>query len=72
MVPAGEPTQQTVDALAARVQEDRRRLRERLEAVQRQAVALTPSHQLRTSPIAWALGAATIGLLLGVITAPRR
>lgn len=69
VVPVEEHPRET---LTRRLQANRQRLRDSLEAVQQHAVALTPAHQLRTSPLAWVFGAASLGFLLGAITAPRR
>ena len=59
------------DQLLRRVEAHRARLRRSLEAVQENAVALTPAHQVRASPLTWFAGALAIGFVLGVVTAPR-
>lgn len=59
------------EEVRAHLQQSRERLRLAIDRLRLSARQLTPAAQIHQQPLTWVVGAFTVGLVLGLVTAPR-
>ena len=69
-LPASEETREA-DRIRQRLDENKARLREAMDAMEEAARELTPAARIRHDPMRWVGGAFLVGLVLGFLTGRR-
>ena len=71
-VPAVPAATSEAERLRQRLDANKARLRDAVEAMEAAAQELTPAARIRHDPLRWVAGAFVVGLVLGLLTGGRR